>query len=319
MVVENRLSGMAASPTVRVHTFSGQAAVTLAADDVEATFLPEMGMLGVSLRSRGREYLSLHGGVEAFEAGHTTGMPLLHPWANRLGALEYDVGATHVDLRGLHLHDDGRGAPIHGTMIGRRAWDVAWTEAGPAAASLRARFDFGAHPDLLASFPFPHELIMEVTVDGALSVTTALQATGTVAVPVSFGYHPYFRLPNGPRRDVRLGLPARHHALLDDRGLPTGGSELEPAEADPVGERTFDDLYALGEGASLELDDGTDRLVVTYDRGYPFAQVYAPPGEEYVAIEPMTALTDALVTGQCPLIAPGDTYRARFTVSIRPS
>jgi galactose mutarotase-like enzyme len=302
-----------------VHTFSEQAAVTIAADDTEVTFLPEMGMLGVSLRHQGRQYLDLHGGVEAFEAGHTTGLPILHPWANRLSALEYDVGDVHVDLRGLDLQDDGQGHPIHGTMIGARGWDVAWTEAGPAAATLRARFDFGAHPDLLASFPFPHEIIMEATVDGALSVTTSVRATGTVPVPVTFGYHPYFRLPGAKRADVRLGLPARQHALLNDQGLPSGGSDLESAEVEPIGGRTFDDLYALGEGASLELDDGTDRLAVTYDRGYPYAQIYAPPGREFVAIEPMTALTDGLVTARCPLLAPGETFRARFTVSIRPS
>jgi hypothetical protein len=30
----------------------------------------------------------------------------------------------------------------------------------------------------------------------------------------------------------------------------------------------------------------------------------------------MTALTDALVTGGCPLVSPGDVFRARFTISI---
>lgn len=310
---------MPASPTVRIHIFSGQAAVTLAADDIEATFLPEMGMLGVSLRHRGREFLSLDGGVEAFAKGHTTGLPLLHPWANRLGALEYAVGDTQVDLHGLGLHDDGHGCPIHGTMVGARAWDVTGTDAGPAAATLRARFDFASDADLLRSFPFPHEMIMEATVDGALSVTTTLRPSRAVPVPVSFGYHPYFRLPGGPRRETRLALPARQHAQLDDRGLPTGESDLEPVEFEPIGDRTFDDLYALGEGATLELDDGTDRLVVTYDRGYPFAQIYAPPGEEFIAIEPMTALTDALVTGQCPMVGPGESFSARFTVSIRAS
>src|SRR5690606_30013613 len=151
---------------------------SLAADDLEATFLPEMGMLGVSLLHRGREFLSLRGGLGGFMAGHTTGLPLLHPWANRLSALRYVVERTTVDLEDLGLHDDGRGHPIHGTMIGDRPWSIVWTDAGPAAASLRARFDYGDHPDLLAAFPFPHDLIMEVTVDGALSVTTTLRPTG---------------------------------------------------------------------------------------------------------------------------------------------
>lgn len=303
---------------MRVHTFAEQAAVTLAADDLEATFLPEMGMLGVSLLYRGREHLSLHGGLGHFAAGHTTGLPLLHPWANRLSGPRYEVDGTAVDLSSLALPDDGAGHPIHGTMLGPYEWNVAWTDAGPAAASLRARFDYGAHPDLLRAFPFPHEIVMEATVDGALSVTTTVRATGDVAVPISFGYHPYFVMPARRRAEVCLALPARQHAVLDG-GLPTGASQLEPADEEPIGERTFDDLYALGEMATLALDDGDTRLVLTYDRGYPYAQVYAPPDQEFVAIEPMTALTNALTTGQCPLVRPGDAFSARFTISFRGS
>jgi galactose mutarotase-like enzyme len=307
---------MGGSPTVRVHTFSGQAAVTLAADDLEATFLPELSMLGVSLRHRGLEYLSLHGGVEAFLDGHTTGLPFLHPWANRLSARRYAVGDTEVDLDGIDLHTDAHGLPMHGTMLGAKAWDLSWTDAGTAAASLRAHFDYGAHPDLLRSFPFPHEITMEATVDGALSVTTTVRPTGPMAVPISFGYHPYFVLPDVERAEVRLTLPRRQRAALDARQIPTGSSALEPAESEPVGDRTFDDLYALGEVAQLSVEGGGHRLVIQYDRGYPFAQLYLPEGEPFAAIEPMTALTDALVTGGCPLVSPGDVFRARFTISI---
>jgi galactose mutarotase-like enzyme len=302
-----------------VHTFAEQAAVTLAAEDTEATFLPEMGMLGVSLLHQGREFLSLHGGIGTFAAGHTTGLPLLHPWANRLAGPSYAVDGTDVDLAGLGLPDDGQGHPIHGTMLGPREWTVAWTDAGPAAASLRARFDYGSHPELLRAFPFPHDLVVEATVDGALSLTTTVRPTGDVAVPISFGYHPYFSMPGASRADVCLSLPARQHAVLDAGGLPSGGSELEAAEALPIGDRTFDDLYALGDTATIELDDGHDRLVITYDRGYPYAQVFVPPGEPYLAIEPMTALTDALSTGRCPVVRPGETFSARFTISFRAS
>ena len=43
------------------------------------TVLPEVGLLGASLRHRGLEHLDLHGGAEAVRGGHTTGLPLLAP------------------------------------------------------------------------------------------------------------------------------------------------------------------------------------------------------------------------------------------------
>ena len=59
-----------------VHSFAGEPAVTLVAGPTEVTVLPEVGLLGASLRHRGLEHLDLHGGPDAARAGHTTGLPL---------------------------------------------------------------------------------------------------------------------------------------------------------------------------------------------------------------------------------------------------
>ena len=54
------------------------------------------------------------------------------------------------------------------------------------------------------------------------------------------------------------------------------------------------------------------------DSGYPFTQVYAPDGTDAVAIEPMTAPTNALVTGGDGLtfVPPGETFAAGFSISV---
>src|SRR5436853_3959280 len=145
-------------------------------------------MLGTSLRQNGEEVLALPGGLDAYRAGHVTGLPLLAPWANRLGAWRYEIAGVAVDLTGLDLHDDGKGLPIHGTMTGQPGWQAAAT----AATSAHARFDYGARPDLLEAFPFPHELVLDIEIaDGTLRVATTVRPTADVAVPASFGWHPY--------------------------------------------------------------------------------------------------------------------------------
>jgi hypothetical protein len=70
--------------SVRIHRWRGVAAVTLTAGELQATFVPEMNMLGASLRLGGEEFLALPGGVGAYRRVRTTGLPLLAPWANRL-------------------------------------------------------------------------------------------------------------------------------------------------------------------------------------------------------------------------------------------
>lgn len=308
---------MDARASVSVHDWHGVAAVTLAAGELAATFVPEMGMLGVSLHHRGAELLALPGGLDAYRHDHTTGLPLLAPWANRLGAWDYRVGKLHVDLSGLALHTDDNGLPIHGTMTAQPGWEIVSLAANDDAATLRTCFHFGERDDLLESFPFPHDLALELRVDeGSLRVTTTLWPTGRRKVPVSFGFHPYLHLPGPPRHEWRLRLPAREQLMLDERALPTGEMRKLPAESEPIFMRACDDHFALSRDRRFELVGGDRRLTLAFDSAYPYAQVFVPPDKPYVCIEPMTAPIDALRSGGYELVGPDEEYRARFTIEV---
>lgn len=294
--------------------------VTLTADGVEAAFLPQVGMLGVSFRVDGREHLDLDGGVDRFRAGHTVGLPLLHPWANRLSGWGYRASGIDVDLQGLDLPTDQNGLPIHGTMLGPRRWEPLSPEKRSGSrAELVARFLYDdRNPELHRAFPFPHEITIEVAVDGeGLGVTTSITPTGDRAVPISFGYHPYLRLPGTRREELAVHLPDRSHVLLDDGGFPTGEVVEEDAAAVTLDEDvSFDDHYVLTDHRRISVGGRGMRVRLEYVSGFPHAQVFAPSGRNVVAIEPMTAPVDGLVAGTCPVVDPGDTFEARFEVSI---
>lgn len=287
--------------------------MTLSSGGLEATFVPELNMLGTSLCLDGEEYLALPGGVAAYRRRHATGLPLLAPWANRLSERSYRSAGVRADLGNADLSTDPNGLPIHGTMWGE-TWQIESLSARGRAARLRVTFDYGRE-DLLAAFPFPHRIVAVIGVDGrSLSVSTSISPIDDRAVPVSFGFHPYLRLPRGRRSSWRLLLPEREHLELDDRSIPTGRRVREVAEREPIRSRTFDDLYALGNVRELGIEGGGRRLSVRFDDGYPFAQVYAPPDASFVCLEPMTAPTDALVKGDYVSVQPGETFTARFTI-----
>ncbi|MFI5053256.1 MAG: aldose 1-epimerase [Acidimicrobiia bacterium] len=297
--------------TAGEQAFRGEAAIALHAGGLRATFLPGLGMTGVSLRYHGREYLATPGGIDALRAGHTLGLPLLAPWANRLGAWRYRAAGVTVDLWGQPLGTDANGLPIHGLLVGKPGWRVDALTAGRSAALLHASIDVDA-----PAFPFAHRIELAVAArDGELVVDTTVVPTGRRGVPVAFGWHPYLRLPGTPRSQWWLRLPARRHLALDDRQIPTGDNVREHAEHDHIGRRTFDDSYALGRDRRLALttDDG-DGIELRSDAGYPYAQVWVPPGRPFAALEPMTAPTNALGAGTAPLVARGDAFTARFTL-----
>ena len=185
---------------------------------------------------------------------------------------------------------------------------------------MRAALDFAAHPELVAAFPFPHEVQLDAELTaGRLTITTRIRATGGSPVPISFGFHPYLRLPGADRSGWQVTLPARRHLLLDDRGVPTGATEDRPATSFELGDRHFDDGYdGLPDGAEFSVSGGGRTLTVTLERGYPVGQVFAPSGSSFICFEPMTARTNALCTGAgLRRATPGRDYTAVFSIAVR--
>jgi galactose mutarotase-like enzyme len=290
---------------------------------IEVAFVPEAGMVGCSLRHRGEELLGQRGGLATYVARRSTmGIPFLHPWANRVGAMRFEVAGREVVLDSGEARPslDPSGLPMHGLLSAAPGWRVERHEAAGDDAVLAATFDFAAHGGLMAAFPFPHEIRLEAALaENALSITTTIRPTGEVAVPISFGYHPYFRLPGVARSEWLVEIPVRERLTLDERMLPTGERLPVQIGAGPLGSRTFDDAYLAPPGsAPLVLAGGGRRIEVSFGPGYPYAQVYAPDDDDVIALEPMTAPTNALVTGgpELPLVEPGGSFDATFTITI---
>ena len=72
------------------------------------------------------------------------------------------------------------------------------------------------------------------------------------------------------------------------------------------------------DAAPFVLAGGGRRIELSVGSGYRFAQVYAPGDDDVVAFEPMTAPTNALVTGgpDLPLVEPGQRYEATFSITV---
>jgi aldose 1-epimerase len=287
---------------------------------IEASFAPSAGMVGCSLTHRGEELLGQRGGLAHYVAMRSTmGIPLLHPWANRVATRRFSVAGREIDLwahPGRYTLGP-KGLPIHGLLAAAGGWRVDRHEEGPDGPCLAAVFDFAAHEDLMTLFPFPHEVRIDARIaDGRLTIATRVRPTGDAAVPISFGYHPYFTLPGVERTRWEIEIPVRERVVLDSERLPTGEVEEADIPGGPLGSRTFDDEF-VAPAEPFVLEGRGRRLEVSLDSGYPYAQIYAPYDEEVIAFEPMTAPTNALVSGQgLTLVKPGETYEAIFSITV---
>jgi aldose 1-epimerase len=185
-------------------------------------------------------------------------------------------------------------------------------------AVVTARLDWSAS-DLLAIFPFRHcvELAASLRLD-ALTLETTLTAGSDSPVPVSFGFHPYLRLPEPSRKSWQLQLPEMRKLMLDEHGIPTGEEAPFGGFNGSLGELSFDDGFALPrEQATFAVASGGYRIGVEFLEGYRYTQVFAPRDMDYVAVEPMTAPTSALTTGRSlRIVGPDKRFRAVFRIRI---
>ena len=293
--------------------------VTIATGDTVAEFVPAANMVCASLRVGTAQLLDLGRGVSMYAAqGKTMGIPLLYPWANRLADRGYDAAGQRVTLPdpdGRYPIDPG-GLPIHGALPG----DLVWAASQPGPDRVHARLGWD-DPALLELFPFEHELEFEAIVsDGALSIVTTIVASGPEPVPVSFGFHPYLKLPDSDRTSWHVELGAAQRLQLDQRMIPTGGRIPLAPRSFELGDSSWDDgLAGLDDPPVFAATADGLRLSVTFDEGFDWAQVYAPPGHDFICFEPMTAPTDALNSGNgLTILEPGQRHRTRFTVRLGP-
>jgi aldose 1-epimerase len=181
----------------------------------EVEFVPAAHMVCCSLRYDGLELLYPGDGIAAYaERGRTMGIPLLHPWANRLEGVAYRAAGRRVVLPRDQavVAVDESALPIHGVIPRRMQWQVVVVGRHALVAVFRWRT-----PELLDVFPFEHELRLEVTIErGRLEIVTTLRATGQEPVPVSFGYHPYLRIPGVDRKAWQVTFAESRRLVLDE-------------------------------------------------------------------------------------------------------
>ena len=162
--------------------------------------------------------------------------------------------------------------------------------------------------------------------EGTLEVSTKAANLSAKPMQVVVGFNPYFMLPDVPRSEASLHIPARQHVETDSRLVATG--ELTPVDLPAwvsLKTHTFDDGYTdlMRESngrAVFALKAGSKEIEVVYGPHYQVAVIYAPPNQPFVCFEPMTAITNGLNLAhygkykELQTVASGGTWQESFWV-----
>lgn len=241
--------------------------------------------------------------------GYSMGSAFLVPYPNRIrGKLSEDGKTLTTEWQGhtLKLPANNIGTKptaerhaMHGLILKSQTDDVKVTNiaGGKQVTGTIYAGDFGGHWLSMTNLSFT----ITLTAD-AVEASIVAKNVGSVAEPMAIAWHPYFNLPSGDRKQVRLSVPALAMAEVDgyDNVFPTGkvlhvaGTryDLRAPGGKALGKEFFDDnwndLDWKNGMVTVQLVDPAASYGVRIEGLSPeikAIQVYAPPAKNFVAIE----------------------------------
>ena len=270
------------------------------------------------------------------------GIPFLAPWANRLDELAFYANGRRFPFD-MEIGNIRGSTAIHGLLMRTDRWKVAALTADDNESSVTSRLEFFRAPLWMKQFPFAH--IIEMThrlCDGGLDVRTRVENLSVEPMPMTIGFHPYFRLTDSQRDEWTVAIAARTRWLLSDAKLPTGETEsIERSFPRPDAvslkgqdlDHVFSNLLRNSEAnAVMSVSGRKQRIDVELGPGFRAAVVYAPltpvrladgaPSRgDFVCLEPMAGITNAMnlahrgVYDDLQYIPPGEIWEETFRIT----
>jgi aldose 1-epimerase len=281
--------------------------LTLSSPHVRCDIVPALGGCVAGLWFHGMPVLRSTPPAQLSRARLAASYPLV-PFSNRVAHARLQwQGISHalVKNNGEEPH------AIHGV-----GWERPWTVLEQAPDF--ARLTYAHRPD--ASWPFAFDATQTIQV-GLDSVTLTLGMTNQSAhaAPAGLGWHPYFT----KRADAHVRFIAEGRWDMGPDKLPTQrqpSAGLDAACADLDLDHCFD-----GWDGSVELADAV--MVTRIQSTLGHLVVYTQPSREFVAIEPVSHVNNALElatqTGVAPerlglrVLQPGETMVAQMTLQMK--
>ena len=250
------------------------------------------------------------------DLAYRLGAAFLFPYPNRIrGPLSADGKTLTTEWQGhkITLPANNIGTKptaerhaMHGLILKSKVENlkVAKTADGGAITGVIHGGNFNGH------WLSKTDLVLTVTLTAAgVDFSIVAHNVGNEAEPVAIAWHPYFNLPSGDRKQVKLHIPGSEMAEVDnyDNVFPTG--KILPVAGTPydfqtpggkaLGDQFLDDNFSkLSPTAGpvvVTITDPKAKYGVKIEGLTPnikTIQVYAPPAKNFIAVEHQTNFAD---------------------------
>jgi aldose 1-epimerase len=221
---------------------------------------------------------------------------LLAPWVNRVRNGNYSFQGRNYQLP---ITEPTLGNAIHG-FLARKPFEIIEKKVIDNQAKLVLQHSYtGDYPGF--PFPFDFQLTYELHTNGHFFIRFGIKNTGEHQMPFAIGWHPYFTFPDADLSDLEISFSPQSKFLSDSQMIPLREEMVEYTEPVDLAKESLDNVFRLRE-AEFHTTTLTNKrthaslCIKQHVADFPFLVVYAPENEACIAIEPMTANTDAFNT-----------------------
>jgi aldose 1-epimerase len=235
----------------------------------------------------------------------------LTPWVNRIRNGNYSFEGRNYQLP---INEPKLGNAIHGLLARKRFRCTAY-ESTENEAFVQIGYAYTGE-EKAYPFPFTFSISYRFEKAGGLLVNFNAENTGKGNMPFACGWHPYFGFPSTKLEDLTIHFHSRLRYLSDSQMIPLQEEAFERTETIDLGKEKLDHVFLLhpAEKHVTELHDTTRGISLFIQQSsvlFPYLVVFAPDEQDAVAIEPMTANTDAFNTAEgLQILKPGTHFDA---------
>ncbi len=281
---------------VQRQTIAGFETYTIAAKNglTRATFVPERGGVGSSIVMPGRQgerellfhYPHLWDRTSKDLPG---GWPFCFPICGRLER----QGRLNSYYYDGHVYE----LSIHGF-----GWDKPWTVADAGSDHLLLVLRDDEQTRAVYPFHFTVELLYEIA-ESRLFCRQTYSNHGDRPMPYYAGFHPYFLTPppSSGKQQVILNFQAQRRLRYNQQLTDLVGEQpLFPLPASAANPEIHEQLLLLGEDKEIHLSYPGGDVVNMAAEGvedpnlFAYLQLYSPPDQPFVCVEPWMAHPNAL-------------------------
>jgi aldose 1-epimerase len=231
---------------------------------------------------------------------------ILFPFANRIANGTYNFqGNSYL----LTCNEKGRTNAIHGLVYNKPFEEVA-KNATENEAKLELVY---TEKERIEGFPFLYSLkLTYVLSESGLNVNVEASNTDDKAFPFTLGWHPYFYAED--LQNSYVDLESKYQVIMNEHMITVGSKNHQQPREIPLKDNFLDDCFSILD-RKVSLVTPTNSIEICGEYVSKFVQLYTPPNENVVAIEPMTGISNSFNNKKSILVLrPNEVFATKWNV-----